>query len=157
MAMAASTGRLQGAETVNIADLIGGEPTGEHVDIEKMAPHSALFVNDEGEVIDISKALLALISGGGSGGSGGTVSVTATKKDGITTLTINNNGRVQTVEVLDGIDGKNGQDGADGQPGADGKPGADGYSPVRGTDYWTDADIEAIHAYIDERILGGEW
>ena len=30
--------------------------------------------------------------------------------------------------------------GKDGEKGADGKDGADGYTPVRGTDYWTDAD-----------------
>ena len=30
--------------------------------------------------------------------------------------------------------------------------GADGYTPVRGTDYWTDADKAEIKAYIDEAI-----
>ena len=38
-----------------------------------------------------------------------------------------------------------------------GKDGADGYTPVRGTDYWTDADKAEIKAYVDEAILGGEW
>lgn len=33
----------------------------------------------------------------------------------------------------------------------------DGYSPVRGTDYWTDADKAEIKSYVDEAILGGEW
>ena len=33
----------------------------------------------------------------------------------------------------------------------------DGATPVRGTDYWTDADKAEIKAYIDEAILGGEW
>lgn len=37
-----------------------------------------------------------------------------------------------------------GKDGADGQPGAPGKGGADGYTPVRGTDYWTTEDQQAI-------------
>ena len=32
-----------------------------------------------------------------------------------------------------------------------------GYSPIRGTDYWTDEDIASIKAYVDEAILGGEW
>lgn len=36
---------------------------------------------------------------------------------------------------------RNGSDGEPGEPGTDGR---DGYSPVRGTDYWTDADQEAI-------------
>lgn len=33
----------------------------------------------------------------------------------------------------------------------------DGYSPVRGTDYWTDADKAEIKNYVDEAILGGAW
>jgi hypothetical protein len=35
--------------------------------------------------------------------------------------------------------------------------GTDGYSPVRGTDYWTDADKAEIKSYVDEAILGGAW
>ena len=45
--------------------------------------------------------------------------------------------------------------------GETGDKGDAGYSPVRGTDYWTEADKEEmkayIRAYIDEAILGGEW
>lgn len=33
-----------------------------------------------------------------------------------------------------------------------GDTGADGYSPVRGTDYWTDTDKAEIQAYIDSAI-----
>ena len=32
-----------------------------------------------------------------------------------------------------------------------------GAVPVRGVDYWTEEDIAAIKAYVDEAILGGEW
>ena len=32
-----------------------------------------------------------------------------------------------------------------------------GYTPVRGTDYWTAADIESIQAYCEEMILEGKW
>lgn len=32
-----------------------------------------------------------------------------------------------------------------------------GYTPVRGVDYWTEEDIAAIKAYVDEAVLGGEW
>lgn len=39
--------------------------------------------------------------------------------------------------------------------GADG--GGEGDSPVRGTDYWTDADKAEIKSYVDEAILGGAW
>ena len=38
--------------------------------------------------------------------------------------------------------------------------GKDGYTPVKGTDYWTDEDIAEIKTYcknyIDNEILGGE-
>lgn len=39
----------------------------------------------------------------------------------------------------------------------DGKNGADGYTPVRGTDYWNDADKAEIKSYVAEAILGGAW
>ncbi len=32
-----------------------------------------------------------------------------------------------------------------------------GKSPVRGTDYWTDADIALIKSYVEDAILGGKW
>ena len=35
--------------------------------------------------------------------------------------------------------------------------GKDGYSPIRGKDYWTDADKAEIKSYVDEAILGGAW
>lgn len=44
-----------------------------------------------------------------------------------------------------------------GAKGDKGDTGAAGYSPVRGTDYWTSADIAEIKSYVDEAILGGEW
>ena len=35
--------------------------------------------------------------------------------------------------------------------------GKDGYSPVRGTDYWTEADKAEIKSYVDQAILNGAW
>lgn len=35
--------------------------------------------------------------------------------------------------------------------------GEDGYTPVRGTDYWTQEDIATIKGYVDEAILNGAW
>lgn len=35
--------------------------------------------------------------------------------------------------------------------------GANGKTPVRGTDYWTEADKAEIKSYVDEAILGGAW
>lgn len=56
----------------------------------------------------------------------------------------------------------NGDKGDKGDPGQSikgdkGDTGAAGYSPVRGTDYWTAADIAEIKSYVDDAILGGAW
>ena len=42
----------------------------------------------------------------------------------------------------------------DGKPGEKGDPGE---TPVRGADYWTDADKAEIKSYVDNAILGGAW
>ena len=44
-----------------------------------------------------------------------------------------------------------------GDTGAAGKNGSDGKTPVRGTDYWTEADKTEIKSYVDEAIVNGEW
>lgn len=41
--------------------------------------------------------------------------------------------------------------------GFQGPAGKDGYTPVRGTDYWTEEDIATIKGYVDEAILNGAW
>lgn len=60
-----------------------------------------------------------------------------------------------------GIQGEKGDKGDAGAQGPKGDKGDAGYSPVRGTDYWTEADKDEIKAYIrsyiDQAILGGEW
>ena len=80
-----------------------------------------------------------------------------------------------------GEPGKDGQQGVPGVPGKDGdtpyigsngnwylgsrdtgKPsqgraGADGKTPIRGTDYWTDADKVEIKKWVDDAILNGKW
>ena len=38
-----------------------------------------------------------------------------------------------------------------------GAKGQDGYTPVRGKDYWTDADKSEIKTYVDDAILRGVW
>ena len=48
---------------------------------------------------------------------------------------------IQGPQGIQGQQGPAGQDGRDGKDGADGK---DGYTPVRGTDYWTEADKREI-------------
>ena len=49
-------------------------------------------------------------------------------------------------EGRQGPKGDPGDSGAPGTPGIQGLPGKDGYTPVRGVDYWTDADKQAIQA-----------
>jgi hypothetical protein len=44
--------------------------------------------------------------------------------------------------------------GPQGNAGADGK---DGYTPIRGTDYWTAADINEIRNYCEDVIMSGAW
>lgn len=44
-----------------------------------------------------------------------------------------------------------------GYQGPPGKDGEDGYTPVRGTDYWTEDDIATIKGYVDDAILNGAW
>lgn len=55
-----------------------------------------------------------------------------------------------------GLQGPKGDPGVPGTPGIQGMPGKDGKTPVKGTDYWTDADKQAILAedqkYIDSKV-----
>lgn len=68
----------------------------------------------------------------------------ANGKDGISpTLSISTINGGHRIEVNDVI-GIRSFVVKDGENGADGKDGADGYSPIRGTDYWTDADKASI-------------
>lgn len=45
--------------------------------------------------------------------------------------------------------------------GIQGNPGNDGHTPVKGTDYWTDADkqdiLDETKQYVDDAILSGKW
>ena len=69
---------------------------------------------------------------------GGSNIVTATLTDGTTsTFTIRNGSK--------GSQGEQGIQGIQGEPGADGE---DGYTPIRGTDYWTDEDKAEIVASV---------
>lgn len=48
--------------------------------------------------------------------------------------------------------GDKGDKGDAGAPGKDGTDGSDGYTPQRGVDYWTAADIAEIQEYIDAQL-----
>ena len=71
------------------------------------------------------------------------------------TLTVKNGSKGSTGSKGDkGDKGDTGATGATGSTGAAGKNGADGYTPVRGTDYWTEADkVEIVQRVIE--TLGG--
>lgn len=60
-----------------------------------------------------------------------------------------------------GPKGDPGDRGPDGKQGVQGVPGSDGHTPVKGVDYWTDADKQAIYdedkKYIEDAILNGKW
>lgn len=55
------------------------------------------------------------------------------------------------------LEGAQGPAGPQGPKGDTGDTGPAGYTPVRGTDYWTSADIATIKSYVDEAILNGAW
>ena len=78
--------------------------------------------------------------------------ITVTDKDGTTTATIESGAPGKDGEAGPaGPAGPAGADGKDGQDGADGAPGADGKTPVKGEDYFTDADKkEIVDAVLEE-------
>ena len=79
---------------------------------------------------------------GETGAAGHSPVVTATKSGGVTTVKVDG----KTIATInDGTNGTNGKDGTNGK------------TPVRGTDYWTAADIATIKGYVDDAILNGSW
>lgn len=83
--------------------------------------------------------------------------VTALPSDAKPTFEVVGDNGTYTINI--GI--PQGVKGDQGDPGADGKSGTDGHTPEKGTDYWTDADKQAIYAeakkYVDDAILNGKW
>lgn len=57
----------------------------------------------------------------------------------------------------EGPQGTEGPAGPAGSQGPSGPQGPAGYTPVKGTDYWTDTDIAEIKSYVDEAIINGSW
>jgi hypothetical protein len=62
---------------------------------------------------------------------------------------LKNGGTLSEVEWLDSLKGEQGKDGA---TGPQGEKGQDGYTPIRGTDYWTNEDKKEIESYIDDKL-----
>jgi hypothetical protein len=72
------------------------------------------------------------------------------------------NGTTLTVTSASGtssanLKGDKGDAGVQGIQGEIGPQGPKGDTPVRGTDYWTDADKAEIKSYVDDAILNGAW
>lgn len=78
----------------------------------------------------------------GKNGKDGTNGVSATHSWNGTTLTVTSASGTSSADLK-------------GDKGDEGDPGAPGYTPVRGTDYWTDADKAEIKAYIDDNMPEG--
>lgn len=57
-----------------------------------------------------------------------------------------------TEEQIAALKGKDGKDGVNGKDGVDGKNGADGYTPVKGKDYWNDADKQEIMGEVNTHV-----
>lgn len=51
-----------------------------------------------------------------------------------------------------GIQGERGLQGEQGIQGIQGENGKDGYTPVRGTDYWTEEDIATIEQFVNDTM-----
>lgn len=92
----------------------------------------------------------------GEDGSNGKDGVSATHSWNGTTLTVASASGSSSAN-LKGDKGDKGDTGAKGDKGDTGATGKDGKTPVRGTDYWTEADKAEIKSYVDEAILGGAW
>lgn len=77
--MAPGNGTLLSADgktTANFVDALGGEKTGEKYDVNMMMPRNGVFLDSEGNAVDIVPAIIDFLQNGGSGsGSGGTVSL----------------------------------------------------------------------------------
>lgn len=87
----------------------------------------------------------------GDTGAAGSNGVSATHSWNGTTLTVTSASGTSSAN-LKGEKGDTGSQGPKGDKGDTGATGAAGYTPVRGTDYWTEADISEIQGYIDTAI-----
>lgn len=109
----------------------------------------------DNENVKLSTPTILVGSGGGEGGEDGGYYTPTVAADG--TLSWKASKRDMPEVAAVNIKGDKGEQGLPGKDGEKGEPGADGYSPVRGTDYWTAADIAEIKSYVDDAILGGSW
>lgn len=141
------TGFMIRALYASLADLIAMHPTGETGDAYAVGTGAEnkiyLWDEDEGAWRDIGALQ------GPKGDKGDTGEQGPAGADG-----------AKGAKGDPGEQGPAGADGAQGPKGDTGETGPagkNGYSPVRGTDYWTAADIAEIKSYVDDAILNGAW
>lgn len=90
----------------------------------------------------------------GSDGKDGTDGVGISSVTQTTTSTTDGGTNVITVTKTDGTTSTfSVKNGSKGSTGATGETGADGYTPVKGTDYWTEADKEEIISELEESTV----
>ncbi len=120
----------------------GADPSGDPA----AEPTPTVAEQLQAEVDDHEQRIVALEEGGGGGGGTSTVAwkPTVDAQGNISWERTSSETAPETRNIK-------------GPAGPAGQNGANGYTPVRGTDYWTAADIETIKGYVDEAILGGEW
>ena len=98
-------------------------------------------------VDDVSKSITFTLASDGSqhtihfnqpsdGKDGVSATGVSDKGDGTFTLLLSDGSETSAVQTIKG------------------KQGTDGYTPVKGTDYWTDEDKAEIQSYIDTQIGG---
>lgn len=124
-------------------------------DIPVMPTKVSAFNNDAGYVTkDEIENYVPSGDAGQDGKDGVSPIITVTDVNGGYKLDIKDAEGTKSFTVYDG---EKGEPGIPGEKGDKGDPGEDGITPVRGVDYWTEADKAEIKSYVDEVILGGEW
>lgn len=109
------------------------------VNEEVAVPDGATQIAIAGHFRQQMPVLKVVKQGSGSGEDGFSPVATVTQTDSGAVISITDENGTTTATV------------------SNGKDGTDGYTPVKGTDYWTDADIAEIKSYVDTAILGGAW
>ena len=85
---------------------------------------------------------------GAAGADGFSPTATVTQTAGGAVISITDKDGTTTETITNGKDGADGTQGPQGEKGEKGDPGADGYTPVKGTDYFTETDKQEMLASV---------